>query len=35
MSDLALLFMGCAWIFVLGLTAWSFYRLLRTPPPQR
>lgn len=32
MSDAALLFMGLAWAFVLGLTGWCFYRLLKTPP---
>ena len=26
-----MLFMGLAWAFVLGLTGWCFYRLLRAP----
>ena len=31
MSDAAMLFMGLAWAFVLGLAGWCFYRLLRAP----
>jgi hypothetical protein len=31
-SAAAMLFMGLAWAFVLGLTAWCYYQLLRTPP---
>ena len=31
MNIMALIFMAGAWIFVLGLTAWSFSKLLRTP----
>jgi hypothetical protein len=32
MTTGALIFMLCAWTGVLGLTAWSFVRLLRTDP---
>lgn len=32
MTPGALLFMILAWGFVLGLTAWSFRRLLKAPP---
>jgi hypothetical protein len=35
MSGAALLFMLTAWAFVLGLTFWSFSRLLRTPPEEK
>ena len=28
----ALIFLLLAWTFVLGLTFWSFYRLMRTEP---
>jgi hypothetical protein len=31
----ALLFMAGAWIFVLGLTAWSFWKLMATPPEEK
>lgn len=31
----ALLFMAGAWFFVLGLTGWAFWRLLRTPQDER
>jgi hypothetical protein len=30
-SDTAMLFMGLAWTFVLGLTGWCYYRLIRAP----
>ena len=33
MSPGALLFMLASWTFVLGLTFWSFWRILRTPKP--
>ena len=26
-----MLFMGLAWTFVLGLTGWCYYRLIRAP----
>ena len=29
-----LLFMLASWTFVLSLTAWSFYRLMKAPPPE-
>lgn len=32
MSTGALIFMLLAWTGVLGLTAWSFFRLMRTDP---
>lgn len=32
MNVTALVFMLTAWIFVLGLTVWSFHRLLKTDP---
>ena len=32
MTTGAFIFMAMAWTFVLGLTFWSFYRLLRTEP---
>ena len=28
----ALVFLLGAWTFVLGLTSWSFWKLMRTPP---
>jgi hypothetical protein len=31
----ALLFMLGAWTFVLGLTAWSFWKLLSTPQEEK
>lgn len=37
MRPIALIFMLCAWTFVLGLTLWSFRKLMTTeeklPPP--
>jgi hypothetical protein len=35
MSTTALIFMGLAWAFVLGLTTWSFKKLLSTPPDEK
>ena len=35
MRTSALLFMASAWIFVLGLTAWSFRKLLSTPQEEK
>lgn len=32
MNPTALIFMLGAWTFVLGLTGWCFYRLMRTDP---
>ena len=32
MNTTALIFMLAAWIFVLGLTVWCFYRLMRSEP---
>lgn len=32
MSFGALIFMAMAWVFVLGLAVWSYYRLLKAPP---
>ena len=32
MKTTALVFMAGAWIFVLGLTLWSFRKLMSTPP---
>jgi hypothetical protein len=32
MRTSALLFMIAAWTFVLGLTLWSFWKLMSTPP---
>ena len=32
MTTGALIFMALAWAFVLGLTFWSFYRLVREDP---
>jgi len=31
----ALIFMLAAWIFVLGLTVWSFYRLMKSPEEEK
>jgi hypothetical protein len=35
MRTTALLFMLGAWAFVLGLTSWSFWRLMRTPQEEK
>jgi hypothetical protein len=35
MTTMAIVFMAAAWTFVLGLTAWAFLRLLRTPKDER
>jgi hypothetical protein len=35
MNTLAIIFMAAAWIFVLGLTLWSFRRLLSTPADEK
>jgi heme/copper-type cytochrome/quinol oxidase subunit 2 len=31
----ALLFMTGAWVFVLGLTVWSFWKLMATPQEEK
>ena len=31
----AFIFMASAWIFVLGLTLWSFRKLMATPEPEK
>lgn len=31
----ALIFMAAAWIFVIGLTTWSFRKLLSTPQEEK
>ena len=35
MRTSALLFMAGAWIFVIGLTVWSFRKLLSTPQEEK
>ncbi|MDH5316651.1 MAG: hypothetical protein OEW44_09225 [Gemmatimonadota bacterium] len=35
MSNSALIFMAAAWIFVIGLTTWSFWKLLSTPQEEK
>jgi len=35
MTTNALLFMLGAWAFVLGLTSWSYKKLLSTPPDEK
>ncbi len=35
MTTQALIFMAAAWAFVLGLTGWSFRKLLSTPPDEK
>ena len=35
MTTQALIFMLAAWTFVLGLTFWSFKKLLSTPPDEK
>jgi hypothetical protein len=35
MRTSALLFMAGAWIFVLGLTGWSFWKLMSTPQEEK
>lgn len=35
MEPIALIFMLSAWTFVLGLTLWSFKRLLATPDDEK
>ena len=35
MRPTALIFMLAAWTFVLGLTFWSFYRLMKTPEEEK
>jgi len=35
MTMQALLFMLGAWAFVLGLTGWSYRKLLQTPPDEK
>ena len=32
MTPGAVIFMAMAWVFVLGLTSWSYYRLLKSEP---
>ncbi|HEX5004514.1 MAG TPA: hypothetical protein VFV65_04320 [Gemmatimonadales bacterium] len=34
MNTVAIIFMGGAWLFVLGLALWSFRKLLATPPDE-
>ena len=35
MKPVALIFLLAAWIFVLGLTVWSFKRLMSTPEEEQ
>ena len=35
MNPTAMIFMAGAWIFVLGLTSWSFWKLLKTPQEEK
>jgi hypothetical protein len=35
MSAGSLLFMLSAWVFVLGLTVWCFWKLMRTPQEEK
>jgi hypothetical protein len=35
MNTTAVIFMAGAWIFVLGLTFWSYRKLLSTPPEEK
>lgn len=35
MNTLAIIFMAGAWLFVLGLTAWAFGKLLSTPQEEK
>lgn len=35
MNTTALIFMAGAWIFVLGLTFWSYRKLMSTPPEEK
>lgn len=35
MNTTALVFMLGAWAFVLGLTAWSFWKLMQTPEEEK
>lgn len=35
MNTTAMIFMACAWAFVLGLALWSFRKLLATPPEEK
>jgi hypothetical protein len=35
MNTTALIFMLAAWTFVLGLTGWAFYRLMKTPQDEK
>lgn len=35
MKTTALLFMLGAWVFVLGLTIWSFWKLMQTPEEEK
>ena len=35
MQILPLIFLLCAWAFVLGLTIWSFKRLLQSPQDEK
>jgi len=35
MNSTALVFMAGAWIFVLGLTIWSFWKLMATEPDEK
>jgi hypothetical protein len=35
MNTTAIVFMGAAWIFVLGLAFWSFRKLMATPQDEK
>lgn len=35
MNTTAMIFMAGAWIFVLGLTFWSYRKLMSTPPEEK
>jgi heme/copper-type cytochrome/quinol oxidase subunit 2 len=35
MNPTAMIFMAGAWIFVLGLTFWSFWKLMSTPQDEK
>jgi hypothetical protein len=35
MNTTAVIFMAGAWIFVLGLTFWSYRKLMSTPPEEK
>lgn len=35
MSSTALIFMTCAWAFVIGLVTWAYWKLLSTPQDEQ